>query len=194
VGSDERGESLGGMGFSIFGAYTATLHFCCACDLVGSIVHVDMHMQLLAAVCEASYPFLVSKALEAALQASQVNSASAGSVSMWQALRAVCASFITNNTLKRLRSTVFAALLQQEKLWFQRKGYDAASLAARVTGDCEAVAKIVSINFNIALRYGVQSVGAMCFLVYLNPLIAAYCLVSAATMSIMSLKYVPSLI
>jgi ABC-type multidrug transport system fused ATPase/permease subunit len=180
-----------------------------------------MHMQLLAAVCEASYPFLVSKALEAALQASQVNSASAGSVSLWQALsrfppelvsvlwlmaiaalgetlfaslRAVCASFITNNTLKRLRSTVFAALLQQEKLWFQRKGYDAASLAARVTGDCEAVAKIVSINFNIALRYGVQSVGAMCFLVYLNPLIAAYCLVSAATMSIMSLKYVPSLI
>jgi ABC-type multidrug transport system fused ATPase/permease subunit len=168
-------------------------------------------------VCEASYPYLVSKALEAALNASQGNAAPAGSVSLWQALcnvppelvsvlallavnafgetlfaslRAVCASLITNSTLKRLRSTVFAALLQQEKLWFQRKGYDAASLASRVTGDCEAVAKIVSINFNVALRYGVQSVGALMFLVYLSPLIAAYCVVSAVLMSVMSLKYV----
>lgn len=177
-------------------------------------------VQMLAAVCEAVYPFLVSKALEAALQASQANTAAAGSVSLWEALanvppglksvlillavsaigetvfaslRALCASLVTNNTLKHLRSTVFSALLQQEKLWFQRKGYDAASLASRVTGDCEAVARIVSINFNIALRMGVQTVGALAFLVYLNPPIAAYCAVTAGIMCFMSLKCAPSL-
>lgn len=175
-------------------------------------------MQLLAAICEAVYPFLVSKALEAALQASQSGNSMTGITvleacsrippelvsvlvllcvsalgeTLFASLRAVCASLVTNSTLKRLRSTVFSALLQQEKLWFQRKGYDAAALASRVTNDCEAVAKIVSLNFNIALRYAVQSGGALAFLVYLNPVIAAYCAVAAAGMCFMSLRYVTS--
>ena len=180
-------------------------------------MHLGILVQMLSALCEASYPFLVSKALEAALEASKTNVAAAGSFTLWQALlnpppalvsvlalvvlnaigetvftslRAICASLITISTLKRLRSTVFGALLQQEKLWFQRRGYDAASLASRVTSDCEAVAKIVSINFNVALRQGVQSIGSLCFLAYINPLIALYCTVSALFMAWMSLKCV----
>ena len=176
---------------------------------------------MLSALCEASYPFLVSKALEAALEASKENAANAVSMTLWQglcnpppalvavlllmvlnalgetvftSLRAICASMITISTLKRLRSTVFGALLQQEKLWFQRRGFDAASLASRVTSDCEAVAKIVSINFNVALRQGVQSIGSLCFLAYINPLIALYCTVSAVFMAYMSLKYDDSLL
>jgi ABC-type multidrug transport system fused ATPase/permease subunit len=173
-----------------------------------------LHVQVLAASCEVAYPWLAARALEAALQALQA--ATAGQhATLWQALshppaalmpvlflmllsavgetvfatgRAVCASMITVSTLRRIRSTVFAALLQQEKLWFQHKGRDAAALAARITSDCEAVAKIVSINFNVALRFGVQTLGALGFLAYINPYIAAYCAASAVLMSYMSLK------
>lgn len=227
-GGSQKGSDFGSLGalyswcaISDIDTFSCLLvSLLCLCHPGSTTSHHTL-LQMLSALCEATYPFLVSKALEAALQASQANTAAAGSVTLWQALshppaalvtvlvwmvisavgetlfaslRAVCASLITVNTLKRLRSTVFAALLQQEKLWFQRRGYDAASLASRVTSDCEAVAKIVSINFNIALRQGVQSIGALGFLAYINPLIAAYCAISAILMSIMSLKYVTSIL
>ena len=175
-------------------------------------------MQVVAATCELAYPHLASKVLEAAQQAATstaVDGAATGGIiyhlqhppeafvpifvlmgfsafgeTVFAALRAVCASLVTIKTVKRLRASVFDSLLAQEALWFQQRGRDSASLAARITNDCEAVAKIVSINFNVALRYGVQSVGALVYLCIANPTLAVSCLVTTVLMCAVSLKCV----
>lgn len=175
-----------------------------------------MRMQIVAATCELTYPHLASKILEAAQQASAdaaVHSAGGGSLwhhlrspppafipifffigvsaigeTLFAALRAICSTMVTVKTVKRLRARVFDSLLAQEVTWFQKVGRDSASLATRISNDCEAVARIVSINFNIALRYGVQAVGALAYLGVTNPTIAALCFVTTMLMCAISLK------
>eukprot|EP00892_Ulva_mutabilis_P000549 jgi/Ulvmu1/10495/UM064_0033.1 len=172
---------------------------------------------IVAATCELAYPHLASKLLEAAQEAAVIATAggvangtllhllqdppqqfipifvfmalSAVGETVFAALRAVCSSLVTVKTVKRLRASVFDSLLAQEALWFQQRGCDSASLAARITNDCEAVARIVSVNFNVALRYGVQSVGALVYLGVVNPTVAASCLITTFLMSAVSLKY-----
>lgn len=173
-------------------------------------------MQIVAAACELMYPHLASKILEAAQQASAdaaLDGAGGGSLwyhlrspppafipvflfigasavgeTLFAALRAICSTIVTVKTVKRLRARVFDSLLAQEVTWFHKVGRDSASLASRISNDCEAVARIVSINFNIALRYGVQAIGALVYLAATNATIAALCFVTTMLMCAISLK------
>lgn len=189
---------------------------CCFVHSSSGVDLKPMHMQIVAATCELAYPHLASKLLEAAQRAA-VTAAADGSAggSLWHlvqspppsfipifllisvsafgetifaALRAVCSTMVTVKTVKQLRAKVFGSLLAQEVLWFQPHGRDSASLASRISNDCEAVARIVSINFNVALRYGVQAVGGLAYLGCANPAIAALCLITTILMCAISLK------
>lgn len=107
---------------------------------------------------------------------------------IFAALRAICSTTVTVKTVKRLRTRVFDSLLNQEMLWFEQRGRESAALASRISNDCEAVARIVSINFNVGLRYSVQAVGGLVYLGFTNTTIAALCCLTTVLMCLISLK------
>lgn len=82
------------------------------------------------------------------------------------AVRGYLFSIINRNILHRLRSRAFAAMISQPVAWFDSQ--DGAQLSTRLSADCAAVARLVATSANIALRNGLQCVGAAAYLFFLH--------------------------
>lgn len=79
----------------------------------------------------------------------------------------------------------------QDVLYFNEEGHDAAGLSSRLSGDCLAVSRLITMNVNIALRNGLQAIGGLAYLYWLNPSLALGCLCTAAVMCVISVRCGP---
>jgi ABC transporter transmembrane region len=82
---------------------------------------------------------------------------------------------VTNHVQRRLRAQAFGVLLRRDAQWFSRRGNDPAALATRLASDCDAVARIVSVNMNVLLRNSLQAAGGLTYLFILHGQLAVVC-------------------
>ena len=104
------------------------------------------------------------------------------------AVRAWCCSKVTIELQRSLRSRLLGTLLQQEALWFGRRGNRASELASRLSADCSAVSLMVSGNLHNILSSVFMATGGLVYLCFLNGSLAAVTVVMTAVLCHISLR------
>jgi ABC-type multidrug transport system fused ATPase/permease subunit len=93
---------------------------------------------------------------------------------------------------RSLRQRLLAVLLQQESLWFDRKGNHAAEVASRLSADCRAAAHLISVNLHTVLHNALQAVGGLTYLVFVNARLASVTGAMMLVLCFISLRCAPS--
>eukprot|EP00201_Polytomella_parva_P022584 CAMPEP_0175045550 /NCGR_PEP_ID=MMETSP0052_2-20121109/4493_1 /TAXON_ID=51329 ORGANISM="Polytomella parva, Strain SAG 63-3" /NCGR_SAMPLE_ID=MMETSP0052_2 /ASSEMBLY_ACC=CAM_ASM_000194 /LENGTH=394 /DNA_ID=CAMNT_0016309109 /DNA_START=588 /DNA_END=1769 /DNA_ORIENTATION=- len=89
------------------------------------------------------------------------------------AMRGFCFSMLNNRMTRRLRDELFSTLIYRETEFFDQT--DVGALTSRLQSDCQAMAKCVATNLNIAMRNCIQAIGGI---VYLYNLERRLCMVT----------------
>ena len=154
----------------------------------------------LAATGEALLPALQGAALNAALG---LDSPTGGKLSLrtalWQLGGVGFATAITtglrgfifwicgSRLVKRLRATLFSALLRQPQAFHDEQG--PGELSSRLATDCVKLGDVLSLNVNIVLRQIVQSVVGVSIIVRINARLAAIVLAGVLFRAVFSNYY-----
>jgi ABC transporter fused permease/ATP-binding protein len=87
------------------------------------------------------------------------------------ALRFILFSVAGERVVTRLRERLYRRILDQEVGFFDARR--TGELTSRLASDCGVLQSAVSVNVSMALRSGVQAVGAIGFLFYTSPVLTA---------------------
>jgi ATP-binding cassette subfamily B protein len=171
------------------------------CKPDAPILAVSFVSLTLAATCDALLPALQGAALNTALGFDTVGAG--GPLSLRFALTQLaavgCVSAIFTGVrgfffwlcgarlVKRLRATLFQALLEQPQSFFDEQG--PGELSTRLATDCVKLGDVLSLNVNIVLRQVIQSAAGIAIVCRLNLRLAAIVLAAVGLRACLSNVY-----
>ncbi|WCJ38533.1 ABC transporter B family member 26 chloroplastic [Euphorbia peplus] len=102
-------------------------------------------------------------------------------------LRGCCFGIANMILVKRMRETLYSALLLQEISFFDTQ--TVGDLTSRLGSDCQQVSRVIGNDLNLILRNAVQGTGALIYLLFLSLPLGLCTLVICSTLAAVMLIY-----